>query len=210
MLRQVRGLGTLVRAEDSANFVARVRLPDFMVRDVQLNQNATVGCHSRAMSSILARHFQTECTPWTLLLMPLCRRKSVEICRLTARLTSKGSKTFPTTGALYTPHQLFDFSFQDCRRRYRGSASQRQVRTGVGANDRSARGTESWRSDHPLGHVQLGHRRPNPSEALICYPHREAERVSAHLLAASTTPLTQRYSERIAGRRDRSSFRLGE
>jgi beta-lactamase regulating signal transducer with metallopeptidase domain len=43
MLRQVRGLGTLVRAEDSANLVARVMLPDLLVHDVQLNQNATVG-----------------------------------------------------------------------------------------------------------------------------------------------------------------------
>jgi hypothetical protein len=43
MLRQVRGLGTLVRAEDFANSVARVMLPDFMVHDVQINQNAAVG-----------------------------------------------------------------------------------------------------------------------------------------------------------------------
>jgi beta-lactamase regulating signal transducer with metallopeptidase domain len=42
MLRQVRGLGTLVRAEDSTNLVARVILPDFMTHDVQLNQNAVV------------------------------------------------------------------------------------------------------------------------------------------------------------------------
>jgi beta-lactamase regulating signal transducer with metallopeptidase domain len=47
MVRQVRGLGTLVRAEDSGNLVAMVRLPDLMVRDVQLNQNAIVGCHSQ-------------------------------------------------------------------------------------------------------------------------------------------------------------------
>lgn len=47
MVRQVRGLGTLARTDDSGNLVAMVRLPDFMVRDVQLNQNATVGCHSQ-------------------------------------------------------------------------------------------------------------------------------------------------------------------
>lgn len=42
MVRQVRGLGTLVRAEDSANLVARLALPESMTADVQLNQNAVV------------------------------------------------------------------------------------------------------------------------------------------------------------------------
>jgi beta-lactamase regulating signal transducer with metallopeptidase domain len=42
MLRQVRGLGLLVRPEDSANLVARVTLPDFMLHDVQPNQNVVV------------------------------------------------------------------------------------------------------------------------------------------------------------------------
>jgi beta-lactamase regulating signal transducer with metallopeptidase domain len=43
MIRQVRGLGTLVRAQDSATpIAARVTLPDFMAVDVHLDQNATV------------------------------------------------------------------------------------------------------------------------------------------------------------------------
>jgi beta-lactamase regulating signal transducer with metallopeptidase domain len=42
MLRQVRGLGTLVRAEDSAGLVARVALPVVQTADVKPNQNATV------------------------------------------------------------------------------------------------------------------------------------------------------------------------
>jgi beta-lactamase regulating signal transducer with metallopeptidase domain len=42
MLRQVRGLGTLVRAEGSANLVARVTLPTFMTVDVRLKQNAAI------------------------------------------------------------------------------------------------------------------------------------------------------------------------
>jgi beta-lactamase regulating signal transducer with metallopeptidase domain len=42
MLRQVRGLGTLVRAEDSAGLVARVALPVVMTADVRPNQNATI------------------------------------------------------------------------------------------------------------------------------------------------------------------------
>lgn len=42
MVRQVRGLGTLVRAEDSASLVARVMLPEIMAAEVQLNQNAVV------------------------------------------------------------------------------------------------------------------------------------------------------------------------
>ncbi|HJX97163.1 MAG TPA: M56 family metallopeptidase [Candidatus Acidoferrum sp.] len=42
MLRQVRGLGTLVRAEDSAGLVARVALPIVMTADVRPNQTATI------------------------------------------------------------------------------------------------------------------------------------------------------------------------
>jgi beta-lactamase regulating signal transducer with metallopeptidase domain len=43
MLRQVRGMGTLVRAEDSTNLVARVTLPAFMTVEVRPNQNAAIG-----------------------------------------------------------------------------------------------------------------------------------------------------------------------
>jgi beta-lactamase regulating signal transducer with metallopeptidase domain len=42
MVRQVRGLGTLVAAEDSGGLVARVTLPTVMSRDVRANQNATI------------------------------------------------------------------------------------------------------------------------------------------------------------------------
>jgi beta-lactamase regulating signal transducer with metallopeptidase domain len=42
MLLQVRGVGTLVRADNSTNFIARVMLPQAMVRLVQPNQNASV------------------------------------------------------------------------------------------------------------------------------------------------------------------------
>jgi hypothetical protein len=42
MLRQVRGLGTLVRSEDSAGLVARVALPVVQTADVKPNQNATI------------------------------------------------------------------------------------------------------------------------------------------------------------------------
>jgi beta-lactamase regulating signal transducer with metallopeptidase domain len=42
MLRQVRGLGTLVRAEHSAGLVARVALPVVQAADVKPNQSATV------------------------------------------------------------------------------------------------------------------------------------------------------------------------
>ena len=42
MLRQVRGLGALVREEDSGNLIARVTLPDSMMREVQLNLSAVV------------------------------------------------------------------------------------------------------------------------------------------------------------------------
>lgn len=42
MLRQVRGLGNLVRAEGSSNLVARIVLPAVVMADVKLNQTATV------------------------------------------------------------------------------------------------------------------------------------------------------------------------
>jgi beta-lactamase regulating signal transducer with metallopeptidase domain len=42
MLRQVRGLGTLVRAEDSAGLVARIALPVVQAADVRPNQTATI------------------------------------------------------------------------------------------------------------------------------------------------------------------------
>ena len=42
MLRQVRGLGTLVPAEDSAGLVARIALPVVQTVDVKPNQNATM------------------------------------------------------------------------------------------------------------------------------------------------------------------------
>jgi hypothetical protein len=43
MVRQVRGLGTLVPAEDSGNLIARISLPEMMTKEVQPNQNASVG-----------------------------------------------------------------------------------------------------------------------------------------------------------------------
>jgi multidrug efflux pump subunit AcrA (membrane-fusion protein) len=42
MIRQVRGLGKLIGPESSKNLIARVTLPEFMAKDVQLHQNATV------------------------------------------------------------------------------------------------------------------------------------------------------------------------
>lgn len=42
MLLQVRGLGTLARTDNSSNFIARVALPQEMMKLVQPNQNASV------------------------------------------------------------------------------------------------------------------------------------------------------------------------
>jgi hypothetical protein len=42
MVRQVRGLGTLVHAEGASNLVARVTLPDGMTADVRVNDDAVV------------------------------------------------------------------------------------------------------------------------------------------------------------------------
>jgi hypothetical protein len=45
MVRQVRGLGTLVPAEDSGSLVARVSLPVSMTAEVHPNQNAAIDTH---------------------------------------------------------------------------------------------------------------------------------------------------------------------
>jgi beta-lactamase regulating signal transducer with metallopeptidase domain len=42
MIRQVRGLGTLVRAKDSTNLIAKVMLPASMTGEVHANQNAVI------------------------------------------------------------------------------------------------------------------------------------------------------------------------
>jgi multidrug efflux pump subunit AcrA (membrane-fusion protein) len=42
MVRQVRGLGKLVRSEDSASLVAKITVPVFLTVDVLPNQSATV------------------------------------------------------------------------------------------------------------------------------------------------------------------------
>jgi hypothetical protein len=55
MVRQGRGLGTLVRAEDSANLVARVMLPEAMTAEVKLNQNAVVDTHNGLVKGHVSR-----------------------------------------------------------------------------------------------------------------------------------------------------------
>ena len=45
IVRQVRGLGTLVRAEGSANLIARIVLPEVVAGEVRLNQTAEVDTH---------------------------------------------------------------------------------------------------------------------------------------------------------------------
>ena len=51
MLRQVRGLGKLARAEGSTKFVAQVILPTAMTADVKPGQNATIATCGTAESS---------------------------------------------------------------------------------------------------------------------------------------------------------------
>jgi beta-lactamase regulating signal transducer with metallopeptidase domain len=46
MTRQVRGLGTLVRAKDSTNLIARVLLPESMTKEVHANQNAAISAQN--------------------------------------------------------------------------------------------------------------------------------------------------------------------
>jgi beta-lactamase regulating signal transducer with metallopeptidase domain len=55
MVRQVRGLGTLVPGKDSANLVARVMLPDPMTAEVKLNQGAVVDTHNGLVKGHVSR-----------------------------------------------------------------------------------------------------------------------------------------------------------
>ena len=51
MLRQVRGMGRLVRAEGSTNLVARVTLPAFLTVDVRPNQNAAIATRNGPLAN---------------------------------------------------------------------------------------------------------------------------------------------------------------
>lgn len=55
MLRQVRGLGRLVRAEGSANLIARIVLPEVMTGEVRLNQTAVVDTHKGLVQGHVSR-----------------------------------------------------------------------------------------------------------------------------------------------------------
>jgi len=55
MVRQVRGLGTLVPGKDSANLVARVMLRDPMAAEVKLNQSAVVDTHNGLVKGHVSR-----------------------------------------------------------------------------------------------------------------------------------------------------------
>jgi beta-lactamase regulating signal transducer with metallopeptidase domain len=50
MVRQVRGLGTLVRAKDSTNLIAKVMLPESMIREVHANQSAIISTQDRPLA----------------------------------------------------------------------------------------------------------------------------------------------------------------
>lgn len=50
MVLQVRGLGTLVRADGSEKLLARVILPELMARDVKPNQSASIDTHNGVIS----------------------------------------------------------------------------------------------------------------------------------------------------------------
>ena len=51
MVRQVRGLGTLVRAEGGTNLVARVTLPAIMTVDVRPNQSAAISTRNGPLAN---------------------------------------------------------------------------------------------------------------------------------------------------------------
>ncbi len=51
MVRQVRGLGTLVRAKDSANLIAKVVLPESMTSEVHANQSAVISTQNGPLAA---------------------------------------------------------------------------------------------------------------------------------------------------------------
>jgi beta-lactamase regulating signal transducer with metallopeptidase domain len=55
MVRQVRGLGTIVHAEDSGNLIARISLPEFNTKDVRANQNAAVSTRTGTVKGYVLR-----------------------------------------------------------------------------------------------------------------------------------------------------------
>ena len=55
MVRQVRGLGKLVRADGSASVIARVTLPAFLTVDVRPNQNASVDTRKGVVKGHVSR-----------------------------------------------------------------------------------------------------------------------------------------------------------
>ena len=55
MVRQVRGLGTIVHAEDSGNLIARITLPEFLTKDVRADQNAAVSTQTGTVKGYVLR-----------------------------------------------------------------------------------------------------------------------------------------------------------
>jgi beta-lactamase regulating signal transducer with metallopeptidase domain len=51
MIRQVRGLGMLVRAKDSTNLIAKVMLPESMTGEVHANQNAVIATQNGPLAT---------------------------------------------------------------------------------------------------------------------------------------------------------------
>ena len=60
MVRQVRGLGMIVRAEGSSDLIARVTLPESMTADLRPDQNATVEFRPNPNASVDTRQGQIK------------------------------------------------------------------------------------------------------------------------------------------------------
>jgi beta-lactamase regulating signal transducer with metallopeptidase domain len=60
MVRQVRGLGRIVRAEGSSDLIARVALPESMTADLRPNQNATVEFRPNPNASVDTQQKQVK------------------------------------------------------------------------------------------------------------------------------------------------------
>ena len=77
MVRQVRGLGALVRAEGSSDLVARVTVPESMAADLRPNQNATVDFRPNQNAIVDTRKGQTK--GWVIRVAPSGQTRTVDI-----------------------------------------------------------------------------------------------------------------------------------
>ena len=105
MVRQVRGLGRLVRPEGSTSLVAQVTLPSVMTADVKPGENAAIATRKGPLAnghvSSISPSTSGDTRTWISPSVP-CPKELAQASKWTALLTSKRSTAFSTSDAPYT------------------------------------------------------------------------------------------------------------